>query len=122
MALQTNGFLNRRQMHLHFSAHGGDFGASNAEDYERDADMFLGGSSPLGSVMECLRSKGDRMRYDPTTQALGVIDARGVIRTYFKPIPCVTVPASVRPAMRRTGKCHKYATNLAYFQAECAKW
>ena len=121
MALQTKGFLNARQRNRHFTEHGADFGASNATDYEALADVFLGGSTPTG-VEECTRKQGDKLRYDPKTEALGVIDAAGIIRTFYKPVPCVTLPANVRSAMKQAGRCHSYANNLSYFQAECKRW
>src|SRR5208337_2238751 len=106
MALQTKGFLNARQRSRHFSEHGGDFGASNANEYEQFADTFLCGPAPLGSVQECTRKKGDKVRYDPTTQTYGVIDGSGVIRTFYKPVPCPSVPAAVRAAIKQAGRCH----------------
>ena len=68
MALQTKGFLNARQRNRKFSKHGAEFGASNAEEYERSADAFLG-SAVLAGVHECARKEGDRVRYDPQTDA-----------------------------------------------------
>jgi hypothetical protein len=38
-------------------------------DYENMADTFLGGAKPP-PVMECLRKKGDTVRFDPTTDRL----------------------------------------------------
>lgn len=121
MALQTKGFVNLRQRDRHFSEHGADFGASNAKDYEVSADLFLGGTAS-SSVHECTRRAGDKVRYDPATEAYGVIDSAGVIRTFFKPVPCSSLPASVRRAVRLSGRCHGYQTNLLYFKAECKKW
>jgi hypothetical protein len=121
MPLQTKGFLNVRQKERHFTLHGDDFGASNAEDYELQADIFLGGAAPEG-CQEGIRRCGDRIRYDPSTEFYGVLGASGVIRTFFKPVPCVTIGAShERDLMRRIGKCHGFANNLLYFQSECAK-
>lgn len=121
MVLKTMGFLNPRQLARHFLAHGADFGASNAQEYERFADDFLSGPVLTG-VQECVRGRGDRVRYDPATQCYGVLDNRGTIRTYYKPVPCNTVPVSVRAAIRLAGRCHGHTTNLSYFQAECRKW
>src|SRR5271165_1016470 len=101
MALQTKGFLNYRQRARHFSEHGVDFGASNANDYEQIADAFLGGAAPLGSVHECTRKMGDKVRYDPTTQAYGVLDSRGVIRTFYKPVPCAALTDPQRTAAKQ---------------------
>lgn len=116
----TSGFLNQRQLRRHFSEHGGDFGASNAQEYEGLADSFLG--KPLGgNVQEGIRNKGDKVRYDTQSQEYGVLDASGIIRTYYKPVPCVTLPISARALMRLTGRCHKYANNFLYFQSECRR-
>jgi hypothetical protein len=121
MALQTKGFLNARQRNRKFSKHGAEFGASNAEDYERSADAFLGGVVPPG-VHECPRKEGDRVRYDPQTDAYGVIDAGGIIRTYYKPVPCSSIlDALLRASVRQAGMCHGHATNLLYFQSECRR-
>ena len=121
MALSTKGFLNSRQLNRHFSEHGADFGASNVADYEKMADEFLGG--PLAAdVKECKRSRGDRVRYSPTTQAYGVIDSNDVIRTFFKPVPCISLPDSQRAAIKLAGRCHSQANNLMYFQEECKRW
>jgi hypothetical protein len=121
MALQTKGFVNARQRNRKFSKHGAEFGASNAEDYERSADAFLGGVVPSG-VHECARKEGDRVRYNPQNDAYGVIDAAGIIRTYYKPVPCSSIrDALLRASVRQAGMCHGHATNLLYFQSECRR-
>src|SRR5208283_5038134 len=122
MALQTKGFLNPRQRSRHFNEHGADFGASDANEYEQFADRFLSGAAPVGSVQECTRRKGDKVRYDPTTQTYGVLDTSGVIRTFYKPVPCSSLPATVRAAVKQAGRCHPYPSNLVYFQVECKRW
>lgn len=117
----TKGFVNVKQLHRHFTEHGGDFGASNAKEYQDYADRFLGG--PLTTDLhECTRRKGDKLRYNPKTQDYGVLDSRGMIRTCYRPVPCSTVPASVRAVMKLSGRCHKYANNFLYFQSECKRW
>jgi pyocin large subunit-like protein len=121
MALQTKGFLNTRQLNRKFSKHGADFGASNAEEYERFADDFLGSSARSG-VHECGRPQGDKVRYDPQTDAYGVLDAAGVIRTYYKPVPCSSIlNPLIRAASQQAGMCHRHASNLLYFQWECRR-
>lgn len=119
--LKTRGFLNTRQLNRHFSEHGADLGASNANDYEQSADGFLGSTLPSG-VHECKRKQGDTIRYDPQTQEYGVLDSKGIIRTYFKPVPCSSLRASVRAAVRQAGRCHGHANNFLYFQSECKRW
>jgi len=85
----------------HYNRHGADFGAPSPAQYERMADAFLNG--PVGTgVLQKVRGNGDIVRYDPATQAFGVVKPGGAIRTYFKPNPAV----------------HGYATNLDYFNAQ----
>lgn len=85
------------------------------------ADTFLGGPKPP-HVHECTRKKGDILRFDPSTQACGVLGKDRVIRTYFKPVPCVSIPWPQRAAAMATGRCHGEADNLKYFQRECLRW
>src|SRR5271165_673405 len=82
----------------HFSWHGGDFPVTSPTEYENLADLFLGGPRPIGAA-ECIRRGGDMVRYDPATGELGVLGINRVIRTYFRPVPCHTLPlaARVRP-------------------------
>jgi hypothetical protein len=100
MPLITNGFETVEQLRRHWSEHGDDFGASNLTDYEEMADSFLGDVKPEG-VHECVRACGAILRYDPTSEAFGVLDAQRIIRTYFKPIPCAKVPSHQRESKRR---------------------
>jgi len=120
MPLITKGFESLEQRNRHFSEHGGDFRASNADEYEQMADTFLSGLKPEG-VHECVRAGGSMLRYDPASEAFGVLDAQSIIRTYYKPIPCQSVPVAMRDATRRRGRCHQYGTNLIYFRVECRK-
>ena len=85
------------------------------------ADNFLGVPGPP-HIRECVRRRGDRVRFDTQTQAFGVIDRNGVIRTFYKPIPCTSLPAPIRSVMRSSGRCHDKATDLIYFQSECDRW
>ena len=121
MALKTKGFSSTASLHRHHSAHGADFGASNAADYLQEADEFLGGPLQCG-VHEHKRSGGDVIRYDPATEAFGVIDLTGIIRTFFKPVPCSSLPPHVRVVEQAAGRCHGQIDNLAYFKVECSKW
>jgi pyocin large subunit-like protein len=121
MPLQTKGFPNERQKERHFSLHGDGFGTSNAQEYEELADVFLAGATRSG-CLQGVRKNGELVRYDPATECFGVIDRRGVILTFYKPVPCVSIMlSSDRDQVRRSGKCHGFATNLLYFQSECAK-
>jgi filamentous hemagglutinin len=85
----------------HYARHGADFGATSAVQYEQAADAFLNGPRGAG-VLEKVRTNGDIVRYDPATQAFGVVKPDGTIRTYYKPDPAV----------------HGYSTNLDYFNAQ----
>lgn len=120
MALITSGFESLVELNRHFSEHGADFRASNANEYEEWADVFLGGPKPE-HVQECLRQCGAKLRYDPNTEAFGVLDADGVCRTYYKPVPCSSLRGAIRAAMKQSGRCHSFANNLVYFKAECKK-
>jgi hypothetical protein len=120
MPLSTNGFESIAQLNRHFQEHGDDFGASNPSEYEEMADVFLS-QEKLETVHECVRVSGARLRYDPSTEAFGILDRTGVIRTYFKPVPCSSLRGAIREIARLSGRCHKAANNLVYFKAECKK-
>jgi pyocin large subunit-like protein len=109
------------ELTLHYAEHGGEFGAANATEYEEMADMFWADPKP-SHVHECRRSRGDIVRFDSSTQAYSVIDGKSAIRTFFKPIPCVSVVVPQRASMKSAGRCHDYASNLLYFQARCQQW
>lgn len=84
----------------HFKDHGSDFGAKNAVDYAKQAKEFL--HNPGAGVLSKTRTNGDVVRFDPATNAFGVMDKAGVPRTFFKPDPSK----------------HGYATNMDYFNAQ----
>lgn len=90
-------------------------------EYEKLADQFLGTAKPP-HVMECKRKRGDILRFDPNNGSYGVLDKNGVIRTYCKPVPCSSVPAAQRQAVKQAGRCHSKVSNLVYFQSECTRW
>ena len=101
------------ELQIHYAKHRADFAVSTDKEYERLADAFL--SRPLyPDLMQCTRTKGDIVRYDVVTQEYGVLSVSGVIRTYFKPIPC----ASLAVAAPRVN-CHGYVDNVQYFSASC---
>lgn len=94
-------FADQLKLNDHFGRHGTDFGANSATEYEQMADAFLTG--PKGpNTLEIVRPNGDIVRFDPTTDAFGVVSANGTIRTYYVPDPAV----------------HGYSTNLDYFNAQ----
>jgi hypothetical protein len=114
-------FANRRELSRHFVEHGADFAAQTQEDYGHMAEIFLMGVQPP-SVVQCRRNKGDLIRFDTVTGAYGVLDRNNIVRTFFKPIPCASIPPQRRPLMKERGRCHHLANNLLYFHWDCARW
>lgn len=108
-------------LHLndHFLKHGADFGASSTAEYEAWACGFMVGPKSA-NVLEAVRKGGDLVRFDPSTQEFGVVNG-GVIRTYYRPVPCSSVAALFRAAARSARKCHDRVDNMQYFLAEAAK-
>jgi pyocin large subunit-like protein len=99
----------------HFNKHRADFQVSSDNDYEALADGFAS-RQRHPKLMECRRKMGDFIRYDGMTEEYAVLSGAGVIRTYFKPVPCASLPPSVpRP------NCDNQVDNLTYFRKECAK-
>jgi pyocin large subunit-like protein len=84
----------------HFTKHGADFEAKNALDYVRQAEDFL--HNPPAGALSKTRANGDVVRFDPATDAFGVMDKAGSPRTFYKPDPAQ----------------HGYSTNLDYFNAQ----
>jgi pyocin large subunit-like protein len=75
--MYTKGFLNSRQLARHFAEHGHDFGITSEKEYEEQADVFLG-APRRATIYECKRPRrGDLIRYDPETQAYGVLGKPG---------------------------------------------
>ena len=104
MALLTKGFSSGER-HRHFVKHvqkRGDIIALDETAYEAMADHFLGGSKKP-STLECMRTGGDLVRFDCKTDEYGICDARGFIRTYFRPEP----------------KFHGLPSNFHYMCREC---
>lgn len=116
----TNGFRSPLELLLHFADHGPEFGAMNVAEYETLADGFWKNPKPI-NVRECTRSSGDVLRLDMMTDAYSVLSRTGVVRTFFKPVPCASVPSGQRDAERKSGRCHAEPNNLQYFQKECRK-
>jgi len=105
----------------HYADHGNEFGAANTTDYEKLADAFWIDPKPA-HMRECRRRQGDIVRFDPVTQACSIIDSKSMIRTFFKPVPCASLPLEQRAAVKSVGRCHGYSDNLIYFQMECKRW
>jgi pyocin large subunit-like protein len=64
-----------------------EFRVTEAE-YERRADEFLIGNLREGAE-ECMRSNGDKVRFDARTDEFGVLSAEGFVKTYMiaRPLP-----------------------------------
>lgn len=118
--LYTSGFASARQLNRHFVEHGSDFAVRDAKEYEEFADKFLGGAKPM-HVLECIRKHGDILRFDPATDAFGVLGGDGRIRTFYRPVRCALVPGALRASVQAAGRCHTKESNLLYFQHECAR-
>jgi filamentous hemagglutinin len=114
---RTGCFQNDWKRLAHHADHMADFGNCTCARYEQMADRFLGGSLQPG-VLHCTRAScGDLIRYNPTTEEFGILRADGIIKTYFKPTPCWSLPAvyASKPG------CHGHIDNMTYFHVECGK-
>jgi pyocin large subunit-like protein len=110
----TKGFANPAERLEHFANHAADFGASSDSHYEELADVFL--SKPrTADMFECRRALGDRVRYDRATNEFGILSSKGIIRTYFIPKKCSTIPKGVRRI-----NCHRFPTHLDYAKDACS--
>ena len=68
----------------HWEKHGSEFSEyKNASDYIEGAKNFLH-NSPQGTLTK-VRANGDILKYNPSTNTFGVMDASGSPRTMFKP-------------------------------------
>lgn len=99
-----------------YRKHASDFTVRGETDYELKASAFLITPIDPGIVFECTRPKGDTVRYSRATEEYGVMDSRGIIRTYFKPKPCASLPVG----SPRRG-CHNKPDNETYFREECKR-
>ena len=104
MANLTSGFASPQQLSNHFQWHGGDFGVVTEGDYETLADEFLG-AVIKPPVQECSRVHGDIVRFDSGTDYFGVRSVSGIIRTFFKPVPCATLPPHQQAAIQAVKGC-----------------
>jgi pyocin large subunit-like protein len=105
----------------HHADHKAEFGMVDLAVYAQMADDFWSNPMPT-HFHECKRRMGDVSRFDPATDTIGVVDSRGYIRTFFRPIPCVSLPAAQAIAWKKLGKCHSEADNLTYFIERCKQW
>lgn len=100
---------------IHFAKHRADFNTLNEIEYENLADGFMSGAVHA-DLLECVRTRGDVVRYNRATDEFGVLSSSGMIRTYFKAKPCASLP----PSAPKIG-CHGFASNLQYFKSECVR-
>lgn len=66
-----------------FERNGYDFAAKDAQDYLDKAKAFT--SKPPRDAEKVQRSNGDTLIYQASSNTFAVTDARGVVRTMFKP-------------------------------------
>lgn len=90
----TSGFKTIYKLRSHFQSHGSDFAAVDDAAYLHMADTFLGVPKTM-DMLECIRSNGDRVRYNKVTFEFGVVDRDNFIRTYYKRVtPSVYYPTA----------------------------
>lgn len=100
------------ELAIHHAKHRAQFPGLSAIQYQNLADSFLG--RPASSeLLECKRNKGDVLRYDTVTEEFAVLSSTGIIRTYFKPVPCASLQVK--------RNCHGEPTNMDYFRVECGR-
>jgi pyocin large subunit-like protein len=100
-----HGFRSSAHLSDHFKRHGAEFGISTEAEYAKAAASFLC-RPKRATTIERQRSKGDVVRFDPSTDEFGIVAADGTIRTYYKLIAGIT---------------HPEPTNMDYFNAACLK-
>jgi hypothetical protein len=87
-------------------------------EYERTADEFLSMPRQRVRLFECSRTRNRALvRYDLATNVFGILGKDGTIQTFFKPVPCITLPAPVRGIK----KCHSFSTNREYAEDACLR-
>jgi hypothetical protein len=117
----TGGFRSTLELIQHFADHAAEFAATTAVDYEAMADAFWADPKPA-HVLEHRRRRGDLVRFDTITETMSVVDSKSMIRTFFKPVPCSSLPIAQRAAIKLLGRCHDKADNLLYFHSVCSIW
>ena len=100
-------FANTFERDLHFTKHGHKFGALDASDYERIADVFMFGVMGI-ATHECIRPGNvDRVRFD--------------FRTHYEGVACI-LPEFVRTFYRVERRfILKYGGEARYFAHECSR-
>lgn len=114
----ATGFIDSASLTYHHGEHGQDFNAADKDDYLAQAKAFL--EAPLtanSTIREGIRvTSKEIVRYDSATEAFAVVQADGIIKTFYKPMPRHLAP----PGTPRR-KTHGRPTNLDYFLDTCAK-
>jgi hypothetical protein len=90
----TRGFIDHAMLLWKFHKHvtlGREFTYATRDDYETNADRFLGEPKDTNTE-EYVKIKkdgtrGDKLRYNRVTQEFGILGSDGVIRSYYKPNP-----------------------------------
>ena len=102
-------FCDPLERDMHFVKHGQKFGAGDASEYERMADIFMFGAATDDS-RDCIRpNNGDRVRFGFVTHLEGVVRRLPVpecIRTFY-------------PVRRTT--IARHGGEARYFAYECAR-
>lgn len=84
-------FLDKQERDIHFVKHGHEFGAADAEDYERMADAFMFGALEP-DARQCIRPLGgDRLRFGFFTRRLGVACTRPLFIRTFHVVTVISV-------------------------------
>jgi len=105
----TRGFLDHYMLLYKYDRHirkGHEFPYANKEEYEENADRFLGGPRNSNTLQRYITAPdGTRkiVRFDQVTGEFGFLSADGFIETYYKADPAI----------------HGFATNLDYFNHVC---
>ena len=107
--------FNSGELAIHYAKHRADFSVTTDVEYELEAERFLL-LPPHPDLLEFSRAHGDKVRYHKMTQEFAVLSSAGVIRTYFRPVPCSSLPP-----LQPKKNCHGMPDNLQYFTAECAR-
>lgn len=71
-------------LNFHFDKHKNEFSFASEIEYQQAADAFMSG--PLTSpVRECVRSTGDRVRFDRRTGWIAIQAPSGFLKTFHRP-------------------------------------
>lgn len=80
---ECGGIQEKKRLTDHHKRHGKEMGFKNEREYNEAGVEFL--SKPLSENMEEIIANGKRLRYDYSTNELGVVNPDGNMSTYFWP-------------------------------------